>query len=154
MCKTEQLNCPQTCFSGSLLHLSWQLFHSSMDKTKKKKKKSTQKESVSCSVIQLFTTTWTVACQASLSMEFSRQEYLSGQPFLSPDIFPTKESNLCLLCCRQIHYHLNHPGRPFHGSDQTLEKLLRSKDLKLWTLFFHNPQLIHQENLSTLITLK
>ena len=27
--------------------------------------------------------------------------------------------------------------------DQTLEKLLRSKDLKLWTLFFHNPQLIH-----------
>ena len=27
---------------------------------------------------------WTVACQASLSMGFSRQEYWSGLPFLSP----------------------------------------------------------------------
>ena len=27
-------------------------------------------------------TLWTVACQASLSMEFSRQGYWSGQPFL------------------------------------------------------------------------
>ena len=30
----------------------------------------------------LFETLWTVACQASLSMGFSRQEYLSG--FLCP----------------------------------------------------------------------
>ena len=29
----------------------------------------------------------TVACQASLSMEFSRQEYWSGLPFLSPGDF-------------------------------------------------------------------
>ena len=28
--------------------------------------------------VQLFVTPWTVACQASLSMEFSRQEYWSG----------------------------------------------------------------------------
>ena len=27
---------------------------------------------------------WTIACQAPLSMEFSRQEYLSGLPFPSP----------------------------------------------------------------------
>ena len=27
---------------------------------------------------------WTVACQAPLSMEFSRQEYYSGKPFPSP----------------------------------------------------------------------
>ena len=27
---------------------------------------------------------WTAACQAPLSMEFSRQEYWSGLPFLSP----------------------------------------------------------------------
>ena len=27
---------------------------------------------------------WTVACQAPLSMEFSRQEYWSGLPFPSP----------------------------------------------------------------------
>ena len=34
--------------------------------------------------VQLFETPWTVACQASLSMEFSRQEYWSGLPFPSP----------------------------------------------------------------------
>ena len=32
----------------------------------------------------VFTTPWTVACQAPLSMEFSRQEYCSGLPFPSP----------------------------------------------------------------------
>ena len=33
--------------------------------------------------IQLFATPWTVAHQAPLSMEFSRQEYWSGLPFPS-----------------------------------------------------------------------
>ena len=32
----------------------------------------------------LFATPWTVACQTSLSMGFSRQEHLSGLPFPSP----------------------------------------------------------------------
>ena len=31
---------------------------------------------------------WTVACQASLSMEFSRQEYGNGLPFPSPGDLP------------------------------------------------------------------
>ena len=31
---------------------------------------------------------WTVACQAPLSVEFSRQEYLSGLPFPSPGDLP------------------------------------------------------------------
>ena len=31
-----------------------------------------------------FAIPWTVACQASLSMGFSRQEYWSGLPFPSP----------------------------------------------------------------------
>ena len=34
--------------------------------------------------VQLFVTPWTVACQASLSMGFSRQKYWSGLPFPSP----------------------------------------------------------------------
>ena len=34
--------------------------------------------------VQLFVTPWTAACQAPLSMEFSRQEYWSGLPFPSP----------------------------------------------------------------------
>ena len=38
--------------------------------------------------IQLFVTPWTVACQASLFMGFSRQEYWSGQPFPAPGTLP------------------------------------------------------------------
>ena len=42
-------------------------------------------------------TPWTVAHQAPLSMEFSRQEYWSGYHSLLQEIFPTQGSNLCLL---------------------------------------------------------
>ena len=38
--------------------------------------------------VQLFATLWTVACQAPLSMEFSKQEYWSGLPFPSPGDLP------------------------------------------------------------------
>ena len=31
-------------------------------------------------------------------MEFSRQDYWSSLPLPSPGMFPTQESNLCLLC--------------------------------------------------------
>ena len=34
--------------------------------------------------VRLFVTPWTIACQASLSMGFSRQEYWSGLPWLPP----------------------------------------------------------------------
>ena len=37
-------------------------------------------------------TPWTVACQAPLSMGFSRQEYWSGLPFPSPGDLPDHES--------------------------------------------------------------
>ena len=38
--------------------------------------------------VQLFATLWTVACQAPLSMGFSRQEYWSGLPCTSPGHLP------------------------------------------------------------------
>ena len=38
--------------------------------------------------VQLFMTPWAVALQALLSMEFSRQEYWSGLPFLTPEDLP------------------------------------------------------------------
>ena len=38
--------------------------------------------------VQLFVTPWTVALQAPLSMEFSRQKYWSGLPFPSPEDLP------------------------------------------------------------------
>ena len=37
------------------------------------------------SCVQLFATPWTVAHQAPLSMEFSRQEYWSGLPCPCPE---------------------------------------------------------------------
>ena len=42
----------------------------------------------SLSHVQLFATPWTVAHQAPLSLEFSRQEYWSGLPFPSPGDLP------------------------------------------------------------------
>ena len=54
--------------------------------------------------VRLFATLWTVAHQAPLSMEFSRQEYQSGLPFPPPGVSPTQGSNLPLLgllLCRQ-----------------------------------------------------
>ena len=41
-----------------------------------------------CSVVSLFVTPWTIACQAPLSMEFSRQEYWSGLPIPPPGYLP------------------------------------------------------------------
>ena len=41
-----------------------------------------------CSVVSDSATSWTVASQAPLSMEFSRQEYWSGLPFPSPGNLP------------------------------------------------------------------
>ena len=38
----------------------------------------------SLSHVQFFVTLWTVACQAPLSMGFSRQEYWNGLPFPPP----------------------------------------------------------------------
>ena len=59
-------------------------------------------------------TPWTVACQASLSMKFSSQEYWSvlGSHSLLQGIFLIQGSNLHLLHCRWILYSLSHQGSP------------------------------------------
>ena len=63
--------------------------------------------------VQLFVTPWTVARQAPLAMEFSREEYWSGLPFPSPGDFPDPgKSNPGLLHCRYILYHLSYQGSP------------------------------------------
>ena len=61
----------------------------------------------SCQTLEI---PWTVACQALLSMGFSRQEYWSGLPFLLQKIFPTWKLNSGLLHCRQILYLLSYDG--------------------------------------------
>ena len=56
--------------------------------------------SVQLSRVRLFVTLWTVAHQASLSTEFSRQEYWSGYHFLLQGISPTlhRQVDSLLLC--------------------------------------------------------
>ena len=47
--------------------------------------------------VWLFTTLWTVACQAPLSVRFSRQEYWSRLPFPSPGDLPHLGTELTSL---------------------------------------------------------
>ena len=59
-------------------------------------------------------TPWAIARQAPLSMEFSRQEYWSGLPFLTPRDRPNpglEPASLCGLHWQQILWHC-HLGRP------------------------------------------
>ena len=65
--------------------------------------------------VWLFATPWTVAHQALLSMEFSRQEYWSGCHFILPGIFSIQGLNLSLL--RLLHWQVDPlplvpPGKP------------------------------------------
>ena len=66
--------------------------------------------------VQLFATLWTVACQAPLSMGFSRQDYLSGLPCLPPGDLPNQGiksmSHYVSWFSRQVLYHLCHLGSP------------------------------------------
>ena len=74
-------------------------------------------QSLSC--VRLFAIPWTVVHRGPLSMEFSRQEYWSGLHSLLQGIFSTQGSNLGLLHCRQILYHLSHQGNPIHTHTHT-----------------------------------
>ena len=65
--------------------------------------------------VQLFVTPWTIAWQASLSMEFSRQEYWSDCHALLQGSFLTHGSNphfLCLLHWQMGSLPLATPGKP------------------------------------------
>ena len=57
----------------------------------------------------------TVAYQAPPSMEFPRQGYWSGLPFLLQGIFLTQGTNPGLMHCRQMLYPLSHQGSPSLG---------------------------------------
>ena len=66
----------------------------------------------SLSRVRLFVTPWTVAYQASQSMEFSRQEYWSGLPFPSPGDLPNPgiEPGSPTLQANALPFEL--PGKP------------------------------------------
>ena len=60
------------------------------------------------SCVRLFATPWTIACQALLSMGFSRQEYWSSLPFSPPVDLPDPGIKARYLHCKQILYSLSH----------------------------------------------
>ena len=51
--------------------------------------------------VHLLVTSWIVACQALLSMEFSRQDYWSGLPFPSPGDLPRDWTH---ISCTILHW--------------------------------------------------
>ena len=69
------------------------------------------------SCVRLSVILWTVACQAPLSMGFSRQEYWNGLPCPLQGIFPNQGLNLSLLY--PLHWQagslpLAPPGKPIN----------------------------------------
>ena len=62
--------------------------------------------------VQLFVTTWTVACQAPLSVEFSRQEYYSGLPFPLPGSLPDPEIEPASPALAGGFFTTEPPGKP------------------------------------------
>ena len=71
-------------------------------------------------VVSDFAIPWTIACQAPLSMEFSRQEYWSGSPFPSPGDLPNSGIEPGLPHCRRIIYRLSHQEGPTSSSEAML----------------------------------
>ena len=70
----------------------------------------------SLSHVRLFVTLWTVACQAPLSMGFSRQEFWSGLPFSPPGDIPDsgiKPSYLKSSALAGRFFTTEPPGKPF-----------------------------------------
>ena len=60
-------------------------------------------------------TPWTVASQAPLSMEFSRQEYWSGLPFPSPGDLPNPEIKPASATLARIFFTTEPPGKPHYA---------------------------------------
>ena len=69
-------------------------------------------QSFSC--VQLFAFLWTVALQAPLSIEFSRQEYRSRMPFPTPGDLPDGNLNLPLLHWQADSLPQAPPVKPYH----------------------------------------
>ena len=80
---------------------------------------------LSCfSHVWLFVTPWTIACQAPLSMRFSRQEYWTGLPCPPLGDLPDLGIKPCLLCL--LHWQtgsspLSQPGKPLQMNNSWTE---------------------------------
>ena len=73
---------------------------------------SLERKVKSLSCVQLFATPLTVACQAPLSMGFSRQEYWSGLPFPSSGDFPDPGIKPGSVALQADTFPSEPPGKP------------------------------------------
>ena len=75
-------------------------------------------------------TPWTVAGQASLSMDFSRQEYWSGLPFPSPADHPILRIKPRSLTSQADSLLLSHQGSPiYYEHSRTYVNITQSRPL-------------------------
>ena len=73
------------------------------------------------SLVGLFVSPWTVACQSPLCMGFSRQEYWSGLPCPHPGDLPNPGIKLRSPSLQaKILYHLIHQEAQEHGSGEPI----------------------------------
>ena len=84
-------------------------------------RRNTILKSISCSVVSNSLFSWTVACQAPLSMEFSHKNIgVVGNHSLLKGIYLTQGSNPGLLQCRQTLYHLSQQESPLEKESNIL----------------------------------
>ena len=74
---------------------------------------------------------WTIACQATLSMEFSRQEYWSGLPFLSPDYLPDPETEPGSPAWQADSLPSEPPGKPKEQTDNLKNNKSELKKIRM-----------------------
>ena len=83
----------------------------------------------SLSCVWLFVTAWTIACQASLSMGFSRQQYWNGLLFPTPGDLPNPRIKT------------TSPVSPYWASlvAQSVKNLPAMQETQVWSLGWEDP---------------
>ena len=129
---------PRLAFLGPPIVLS--TLHMCVGIRDRSVKFSENEKCYSLSHVWLFLTLWTVACQALLSMEFSRWEYWSGLPFLSPGDLP-KPRNWTWVSCtagRFFTIWATREASSLTSMDMRLNKLPEIvKDREAWLISVH-----------------
>ena len=103
----------------------------------------------SLSHVWLFATPWTVACQATLSMEFSRQEHWNGLPFPSPGDLPhpgMEPESPALVCKFFFFFFTTEPPRKLK-TIPVIKIMNISFTLKTFFLLLCNPSSIPASSL-------
>ena len=74
--------------------------------------------------VRLFTTPWTVAHLAPLSMGFSRQEHCSGLPFPPPEDLPDLGIKAASPALQEDSLPSESPGKPIQDSEMLRKEIL------------------------------